>query len=443
MTVSTQIVHVPGEATSWPIAADWARLDDLCDGVFDCPHTTPVLTSTGPFVVRSQDVRTGVFRLDQAGHVSEETYLERIDRAEPRSGDLLFSREGTYFGNAAEVPPGIRVCLGQRMVLIRPKRTALNSRFLRFWLNSPTMAKHIAGFKDGSVAERLNMPTIRALPIPRLHPDRQTGIASVLGALDDKIELNRRMNTTLEASARAIFKDWFVDFGPTLAKTERRAPYLAAEIWSLFPDRLNGDGKPDGWVFATLGDIARQTGESVKPESLDPGIPYIGLEHMPRKSIALSDWGDAGNVTSGKLAFCKGDFLFGKLRPYFHKVGIAPVAGICSTDIVVLNARERTASAFVLACISQDEFVAFTDRTSDGTKMPRTSWGRMERYGLCLPGASALEAFNSCVEPMLDRIVSNIHESRTLAVMRDLLLPKLISGEVGFRAAEKLVGEAT
>jgi type I restriction enzyme S subunit len=276
-------------------------------------------------------------------------------------------------------------------------------------------------------------------------PDRpiQEFIGSIHMALVEKIELNRRMNETLEAMARAIFKDWFVDFGPTRAKMEGRAPYLATDIWSLFPDRLDDDGRPEGWAFGTLGDVARQVGESVKPEALDPGTPYIGLEHMPRKSIALSDWEGADKVTSGKLAFRKGDFLFGKLRPYFHKVGIAPVDGICSTDIVVLNARERKAAAFVLACISQDEFIAFTDRTSDGTKMPRTSWGRMERYGLCLPGGSALQVFNACVEPMLDRIVLNIHESRTLAATRDLLLPKLMSGEVRVKDAEKIAGEAT
>lgn len=443
MTVSSHIVHVPSEATSWSIAVDWSRLDDLCDGVFDCPHTTPVLTSTGPFVVRSQDVRTGVFRLDHAGHVSEETYLARIERAEPRLGDLLFSREGTYFGNAAEVPPGVRVCLGQRMVLIRPKRSKLNSRFLRFWLNSPLMAKHIAGFKDGSVAERLNMPTIRALPVPRLNPDRQLRIASVLGALDDKMELNRRMNETLEATARAIFKDWFVDFGPTRAKMDDRAPYLSADVWSLFPDTVDNHGAPQGWISGTLGDVARQVGESVSPESLDPDTPYFGLEHMPRRSIALTDWDGAGKVTSGKLSFRRGDFLFGKLRPYFHKVGIAPVDGICSTDIVVLNARDQHAGAFVLACVSQDEFVAFADRTSDGTKMPRTSWGRMERYGLCIPSTPALKAFNSVVQPMLDRIVSNIHESRSLATIRDFLLPRLMSGEVRAKDAETLAGKAT
>lgn len=270
----------------------------------------------------------------------------------------------------------------------------------------------------------------------------QMEIGSLLSALDDKIELNRRMNETLEAMARAIFKDWFVDFGPTRAKMEGRAPYLAPGIWSLFPERLDYEGKPEGWVFGTLGDVAQQVGESVQPAALDPGTPYIGLEHMPRKSIALSEWDGAGKVTSGKLSFRKGDFLFGKLRPYFHKVGVAPVDGICSTDIVVMNAREPNAAAFVLACISQDEFVAFTDRTSDGTKMPRTSWGRMERYDLCLPSGSALEAFKACVEPMLDRIVSNIHESHALAEMRVLLLPKLMSGEVRVKDAGKLVGGA-
>jgi type I restriction enzyme S subunit len=314
-----------------------------------------------------------------------------------------------------------------------------NRRFCYYLLKSIDFLQ----FNVGSGVPTLNRNHVHPLAV-RL-PDRtsQDGIASVLGALDDKIELNRRMNETLEALVRAIFKDWFVDFGPTRAKMEGRAPYLAQDIWSLFPDRLDEEGKPEGWDFGTLGDVAEQVGESVQPEALDPGTPYVGLEHMPRKSIALSEWEGAGKVTSGKLTFRKGDFLFGKLRPYFHKVGIAPLDGICSTDIVVLNARERKAAAFVLACISQDEFVAFTDRTSDGTKMPRTSWGRMERYRLCLPSESALEAFNACVEPLLDRIMSNIHESRALAVTRDFLLPKLMSGEVRVEDAAKHIGKAT
>lgn len=325
-----------------------------------------------------------------------------------------------------------------------------NPRFVYYLLKT----FDLASLNSGSAQPSLNRNFVH--PIPAAFPDvhEQKAIASILGALDDKIELNRRMNETLEAIARAIFKDWFVDFGPTRTKMAlrgedpqkenvARAPYLAADIWSLFPDRLDDDGKPDGWTLGTLGDVARQVGEATKPEALDPDTPYIGLEHMPRKSITLSDWEGAGKVTSGKLAFRRGDFLFGKLRPYFHKVGIAPIDGICSTDIVVLHARKRKAAAFVLACISQDEFVTFTDRTSDGTKMPRTSWGRMERYGLCIPSEAALAVYSSCVDPMLDRIIANIHESRTLAATRDLLLPKLMSGEIRVRDADSLLGDMT
>src|SRR5205085_7658087 len=128
--------------------------------------------------------------------------------------------------------------------------------------------------------------------------------------------------------------------------------------------------------------------------------------------IALDDWEGAGKVTSGKVSFKQGDFLFGKLRPYFHKVGIAPLAGICSTDIVVLNAKQPDAKSFVISCISQAEFVDFTDRTSDGTKMPRTSWGRMEKYEICIPTPHILAAFETVVSPFLKRTIANTHESR-------------------------------
>ena len=326
----------------------------------------------------------------------------------------------------------------QDIKAIVPK-DGVDGRFLYYALLAKKIELLGAVEAAGHGTGRLPTDRLQSLAIPCLSSSDQRAVSQLLGTLDNKIELNRRMNETLEAMARAILQDWFVDFGPTRAKMEGRAPYLAPDIWSLFPDRLDDEGKPEGWRAGKLSDVAQQVGQTVSPETLDPNTPYIGLEHMPRRSIALSDWAGAGKVTSGKLAFKKHDFLFGKLRPYFHKVGIAPLDGICSTDIVVLNAREQSAGAFVLACISQDEFVAFTDRTSDGTKMPRTSWSRMERYGVCLPNGAALEAFNALANPMLERIVANIHESRTLAATRDLLLPKLMSGEVRVSKASAAV----
>ena len=153
----------------------------------------------------------------------------------------------------------------------------------------------------------------------------QRVIAHVLGTLDDKIELNRRMNETLEEMARALFKSWFVDFDPVRAKMEGRwrrgesLPGLPAEHYDLFPDRLVDSelGEiPEGWEVKTLGDVAEQRRSSVKPEHIHPDTPYIALEHMPKQCIALSEWGVADGLASGKFRFERGDILFGKVRTF-------------------------------------------------------------------------------------------------------------------------------
>ena len=266
-------------------------------------------------------------------------------------------------------------------------------------------------------------------------PDQQEqrAIAHILGTLDDKIELNRRMNETLEAMAQSLFKSWFVDFDPVRAKMEGRDIGLPKLLANLFPDRFVDSecGEiPEGWKAGRLADIAIAPRRNVDPASLDDETPYIGLEHMPRRSIALAAWGRVGEVTSNKSAFNKGEILFGKLRPYFHKVGIAPINGVCSTDIIVIASKAVEWSAFVLACVSSVEFVSYTNQGSTGTKMPRTNWTTMRDYRICCPPARVEGAFQHVMQPVLGRIAANVHESRTLAALRDTLLPKLISGEL-------------
>lgn len=427
-------LHVPAAHGEPPDGWTWSRLDDVSEGVFDCPHSTPKLTDTGPFVVRTQDIITGVFRADQAGRVSEKTYSERIARVTPSCGDLLYSREGTYFGIAAEVPAKTRVCLGQRMVLIRPDKRRLDFRFLRHWLNSPIMAAHIHGYRDGSVAERLNLPTIRALPVLLPPLAEQKAIATVLGALDDKIELNRRMNATLEAMARALFQSWFVDFDPVRAKLDGRKPIgLDPATAALFPATFQDSPLgpiPKGWTNGKLGDVGTNSRRGVQPTDIAPNTPYIALEHMPRRSIALGDWNDSAEVASGKSAFKKGEILFGKLRPYFHKVGVAPFDGVCSTDILVLAPKSPEWFGFLLGHASSDELIQFTDLASTGTKMPRTNWSDISSFKVALPPKPIAAAFTHIIQPMLDRIHANLHQSHTLATLRDTLLPKLLSGEL-------------
>ena len=266
----------------------------------------------------------------------------------------------------------------------------------------------------------------------------QEAIAHVLGTLDEKIELNRRVNETLEEMARALFKSWFVNFDPVRAKMEGRwrqgesFPGLPAALYDLFPNRLVPSelGEiPEGWEVKALEEVAEQRRDGVRPEHIDPDTPYIALEHMPKRSIALGDWGSANGLASSKFKFEQGDILFGKLRPYFHKVGVAPLGGVCSTDIVVISSRSDGWFAFILSHVSSSAFVEYTDAASTGTRMPRTKWADMARYKVVLPDMAVATALTGLIQPRLDRIMSAIHDSRSLAALRASLLSKLLSGE--------------
>ena len=299
----------------------------------------------------------------------------------------------------------------------------------------------ISAYITGAVQPKLNKRSLEQieLRVPKL--EERYKVNNLLGSLDNKIELNRQMNETLEEMARALFRDWFIDFGPTRRQMDGATDPAAimghafpddkaATLAPLFPATFSEGGLPEGWIKGILESIANSPRRGIHPTDVAENTPYIGLEHMPRRSIALSQWEGAGKVTSNKSLFKKGDLLFGKLRPYFHKVGRAPVDGICSTDIVVISPKSKEWDAFVTSCLSSDSFVEYTNKTSTGTRMPRTSWKIMAQYAICLPPEPIARAFQDTVEPLLDMVHSNIHETHTLAQIRDLLLPKLMSGEI-------------
>jgi len=359
----------------------------------------------------------------------------------PRGTVLVTSRAPIGYVAIAKNP--ITTNQGFRNLVPKP---GVDSEFLYYWVkaNIEELRRHASGstFQE-LTGTALAQIRIRVPPLPE-----QRAIAHILGTLDDKIELNRRMSQTLEAMVRALFKAWFVDFEPVRAKMEGRwgrgqsLPGLPAHLYDLFPARLV-DSKlgeiPEGWMIGKLGDVAENPRRGIQPNCIAPNTPYIALEHMPRRSIALFDWGTAEGVESNKFEFKKGEILFGKLRPYFHKVGVAPVDGVCSTDIVVIAPRQHVWTAFVLGHVSSLEFVNYTNAGSSGTKMPRTSWGDMARYEIVLPPESVAETFNTLVQPLIEQIISGIHESRTLAALRDALLPKLIRGEIRVKEVEQLV----
>ena len=375
-------------------------------------------------------------------------HAARLASANVRRGDVVFTHAGSI-GQVAYIPEASkydRYVISQRQFYLRPDTKKVLPEFIAYYFTAPEGRHHLLANTSSTGVPSIARPVsyLRTIPIQIPPLAEQRAIAHILGTLDDKIELNRRMNETLEAMARALFKSWFVDFDPVRAKAEGRDPGLPSHIADLFPDSFEDSelGEiPKGWRVATLGDVADHPRRGVQPTAIKESTPYIALEHMPRRSIALSEWGVADGLESAKFAFKKGEILFGKLRPYFHKVGVAPLSGVCSTDIVVVSARAEHWLGFVLGHVSSAEFVEHTDAGSTGTKMPRTSWSEMARYAVALPPIPVAAELTKQVRPSVDRIVYAIHESRTLAALRDTLLPKLISGELRVKDAKRFVSE--
>ena len=374
--------------------------------------------TSGPFVLLTPGSfnETGGIR-----HQGEKTKFYAGDVPEGYvmdEGDLLVAmteQAPGLLGSSLLVPEAGRFLHNQRLGRIMDlNEKLLDRRFLYHLFNTRSVRHQISGSASGTkvrhtAPERIGRVEVAVPPVAI-----QRRVASIITAYDDLIENNRRRMVLLEESARLLYREWFV-----------RLRFPGHESTRIV------NGVPKGWSKVPLGDICTDSREMVSPESLEPDTPYIGLEHMPRRSIALSDWGTAEQVTSSKLRFSKGDILFGKIRPYFHKVGIAFTGGVVSSDSFVIRPKTDELKSFVLLTVSSDEFIADTSQSmKEGAKMPRADWKQMVQFPVMFPPSGLLENFSESIQAITDQLNNLCFQNQKLLAARDLLLPKLMSGEI-------------
>ena len=390
------------------------KLEDIAE-VIDCPHSTPKWADEGVFVVRNYNLASGRIKRDQISCVDEETYVGRTRRAEPRRGDCILSREAPI-GTVGYINSDERMCLGQRVVLIRPKDN-VDSRYLLYQLISPNVQNQFKkSVGSGSTVSNLRIPLIKSVSIDGIDAHTQEIIGSILGAYDDLIENNEKRIKALEEIARLLYVEWFVRF-----------MFPGHEKVKMIDTGTEYGKVPEGWTVKTLSDVSFEKKEQVNPGEIDQNTSYVGLEHIPRKTIVISEWGKASDITSSKKRFQEGDVLFGKIRPYFHKVVIAPVNGITSSDTIVISALESKFLGIVLMCISSDNFVAYATTTSQGTKMPRAEWKTLKNYSIIVPADNVLKVFNKNINNWIGEMNKLMILNQNLAAMRDLLIKALMS----------------
>ena len=393
----------------------------ICDIIVDCEHKTAQISTCGYPSIRTPNVGRGRLILEGVNRIDEETYLYWTKRAIPSPGDIIIAREAPI-GNVAIIMPGQLVCLGQRTVLVRANPKIVDPRYLTYFLLGKYAQNYFHSCSIGATVPHLNMKDIRSLPIPKLPAlDVQRRIADILSAYDDLVEVNTRRIAILEEIARRLFDDWIIEY--RFPASEGVSPGCSRK--------------------ASLHDLVEDIRDPILPSQAASDTPYVGLEHMPRHSTTLTSIGKVDQVDSTKLKFISGDILFGKIRPYFHKVVHAACSGVTSSDSIVMRPRCAEFRPLALCLVSSDAFVAHAVQTSNGTKMPRANWNVLKNYPIIIPPEIVLNRFASIVGAAIELCSTLAGSSRNLQGTRDLLLRRLISGKINASAAGRVIEQFT
>ena len=272
----------------------------------------------------------------------------------------------------------------------------------------------LENFDTGASNPTLNRNHIHKIKVlfPKEH-DTQRKIAAILTAYDDLIETNKRRITLLEKVAEELYREWFVRM--------------------RFPGHQNTKfikGVPEGWEIRPISSFCDEIRQGIKKKDLADDEIYLGLEHLPRKSIAIQEWATADSVDSDKLRFKERDILFSKIRPYLHKVALAHFSGACSSDTIVLRPSDQIYEGFLLFTVFSDTFIELATIAAKGTKMPRADWEFLEKLELKLPPAELLENYQSRFEEIFSLIANLLQVNQQATQTRNLLLPRLISGKL-------------
>ena len=362
--------------------------------------------------------------------------------------DVLFSMAGVYLGKTAVVPKSVLPAnTNQAVGIIRLDRSKADARFVHYSLSSPFVRDYVRRSVAQSAQPNYNLADIGSLPIPDLPLPKQRAIARILGSLDDKIELNRKTNATLEAMARALFKSWFIDFNPVRAKAGGRAPSgMDAETARLFPSELVESDRgpvPKGWDPSTLERYADLNSETWARMTYPASIQYVDLSGTKWgviESLSLFSREDAPSRAQRVLR--RGDTIVGTVRPGNGSFAIVDRDGLTgSTGFAVLRPRRPEARTFIYFAATSRENIDRLAHLADGGAYPAVRPELVVQTEAAGAPDNVVTRFEAAVASIMDRIASSRAESAALARVRDELLPRLLSGAIDIGALADARGE--
>ena len=396
------------------------------DGPFGSNLPSSCYKHKGIPVIRGCNLSIGKFRyIDQGYCFVDNIVLDKLSRSTARKFDIIFTKKGTI-GQIGIIPKNALYnlyLLSSNQMRLRVDIGKADPYFVYYYLTQKNIIEKIIRDSESTGVPKTNLAYFRSFPIKLPALSEQQAIAHILGTLDDKIELNRRQNATLEAMAQAIFKDWFVDFGPVHAKMEGRQPEgMSREIADLFPDRLDDEGKPEGWEWKTLDSILE----------LCYGKALKASERIPGKTPVYGSGGITGYhnqalvITPSIIVGRKGTIgsLYIEHRPFY------PID-------TVFYVKSDYSIFFCYFILKQQKL---KDMNTDAA-VPGLNRNNVYRLVFSMPSNIVIEKFDAYIQNIYKKIYHNYSEISILISLRDTLLPKLISGELRVPDAEKMVAD--
>ena len=428
-------VGAPGPIAKWRTVRLGDHIDSCLGKMLDKKKNRGELL---PYL-GNKNVRWGSFDITNLAQMRFEDHEH--DRYGLEHGDLVVC-EGGEPGRCAiwrgEVP---RMKIQKALHRIRTKEQ-LDSRYLHYWFLLSGRRRTLEPYFTGTTIKHLTAVSLSDLQI-RLPPKpEQEAIAHILGTLDDKIELSRRMNETLEAMARTLFKSWFVDFEPVRAKMEGRDTGLPDHVADLFPCTLDNEHIPCGWSLVSLAALAAVNPESWSSRNVPEEVEYVDLANTKWGTIESTQryrWQEA--PSRARRILRPGDTIIGTVRPgngSFAFIGSRGLTG--STGFAVLRPHQCRHRALVFLAATAPENIERLTHLADGAAYPAVRPQVVGATRVVVADQALIDVFSDLASPVLDQIHSNKEQNRALAQIRDILLPKLISGEIRIADAERAVG---
>lgn len=373
------------------------KLKDVCLLIVDCPHSTAPNEGEGYPLIRTPNIERGRFNLDNVQRVSKKTYDRRNVRAIPQDNDLILAREAPA-GNIAIIKNGMKVCLGQRTVLLRPNMDLVDPDFLLYFLLAPKQQNNLLGNANGSTVAHVNMPIIRNLSIELPSLKKQKRIGQILSAYDDLIENNRRQIKLLEEAAERLYKEWFVKFH--------------------YPGWENHfhDGKEEGWRNGTLSDIGKfNRGKTIISANIESGpIPVIAGGISP--SFYCNEYNVIGPVITISASGANAGYV-----NLYHE-------NIWASDCSFLEDSATKYLYWIYCFLKSNPNILIN--LQKGSAQPHVYAKDVNQIELLIPPERILTSFESEVAALYSQIAKFDRMIPLLLEARDRLLPKLMSGEV-------------